>query len=167
MKYLLPIFLLLGFAQASEEPPTWKGYQCMGWTKPEAQAIADGESEGDSLAVNTVLTPSEKRRLSLARQAANAAYEVESNLEHEILASHGYQIEGAFGEGPCGEFVGIRADEYHITQFVPSNPKYPGDSGGGFFSFVSKRSPSDCRNYFAELRKRAVKATYGNLKEQP
>jgi hypothetical protein len=54
-------------------------------------------------------------------------------------------------------------DEYHITQFVPSNPKYPSAERANMAirAGIATKSSAECRAHFAELRKRAVKATYG------
>jgi hypothetical protein len=162
MRYVLLMSLLLSFGLPTEEPPTWKGLQCIGWSKTEADSIKEGESTGEELVVNTPLTRVEKHRLVLARRLSKAAYEAKSELEHSILKNHGYEIDngGGFGDGPCGEFVGIRVDEYHITQFVPSNSLYPSDSAQ-WFAFTSRKTPAYCREYFAKLRKQAVAATYG------
>jgi hypothetical protein len=49
------------------------------------------------------------------------------------------------------------------TQFVPSNPKYPSDEGFAMrrTAGLATKSAAECRAYFAEQRKHAVKATYG------
>lgn len=156
------MMLALGLAAAADEsqPPTWKGLQCIGWSKPQDQAVADGDSPGEELVVNTPLTASEKYRLRLARKAADATYRAVDGIQKEIIKSHGYTTGGSTGSmGPCGEFIMIRLDEYHITQFVPSNPSYPGPNS--FFRMQSSKPPSECQAYFAKLRTKAVAATYG------
>jgi hypothetical protein len=151
----------LAVGQKAEVFPTYKGLECMGWVKPESKAIADGDSPGKELVVNTPLTDDEKRELFQARLEEEAAMHKESAIETSILSHHHLLFPLARGsdwirEGPCGDMPIIRADEYHITQFVPSNPQYPGHE-----NFFSPGDPATCRAYFAEMRKRAVKATYG------
>lgn len=161
------LFVLVTFVTAQEmQAPTWKGLVCMGWTKPYDKSLVDGDVEGDEMVVNTPLTKSEKQELFSVRRAAHEAFAREEELQKEIIKSHGYKVGGTTGsEGPCGEFVMIRMDEYHITQFVPSNPAYPGT--GEYSNFLAAgKSAADCRVYFANLRKKATAASYG-VKEQP
>jgi hypothetical protein len=168
MKKALPILFLLTSCmwgqKVLDDPPTYKGLVCTGWTKPEAQAIADGESSGEQLVVNTPLTEREKKELYEARQEEEVAMRKESAIENSILSHHHLLfplVEGSewLRQGPCGEAPMIRFDEYHITEFVPSNPKYPGDDN--WMMTYYHADPAKCRAYFAEKRKRAVKAQYG------
>jgi hypothetical protein len=116
------------------------------------------------LTVNTPLTADEKRQLYYARQKEEAAMKEEHAVEEGILASHHLLFPLESGStwmrlDPCGDTPMIRLGEYHITQFVPSNPKYP--SNGAFSQHFATESASYCRAHFAEMRKHAVKATYG------
>jgi hypothetical protein len=162
--FIVMALLLTAAGQDKSAPPTYQGLVCMGWAKPEAQAIADGDSEGEALVVNTPLTEKEKRQLYYARQEADAAYRKEQETENLILSHHHLLFPTSHGsdwlrEGPCGDTPMIRSGEYHITQFVPSNPKYPGESS--FVMAFHHDDPTTCQNYFANMRKRAVKAKYG------
>lgn len=148
-----------------DTPPTYRGMVCLGWTKPESQALADGDSGGEELVVNTPLTEREKRELYYARQAEEVAIHKEQATENGILSHHHLLFPLSPGsdwlrQGPCGDTPMIRVDEYHITQFVPSNPKYPGDSNWMITNYYHA-DPAQCRAYFATLRKRAVAAKYG------
>jgi hypothetical protein len=161
---IVVIAICLPIAADSNEAPTYKGLVCMGWVKPEAQAVADGDSEGDALVVNTPLTEKEKRELYYARQEEYAAMHKESVVEASILNHHHLLFPLSHGsdwmrKGPCGDTPMIRSGEYHITEFVPSNPKYPGN-GNRMMAYYHADS-AKCRAYFAELRKKAVKAKYG------
>ena len=156
---LMTVFLMA----SSDVVPTYRGLVCVGWVKPESQAIADGDSEGEALVVNTTLSESEKRQLYYARQEEDAAMHKESAVEESILASHHLLFPLAHGSdwlrgGMCGDTPMIRANEYHITQFVPSNPKYPGEGNWR----LGGKDASTCRAYFIQMRKRAVKAEYGS-----
>jgi len=139
--------------------PLWKGLQCIGWTKPTEQALADGDTSGEELAVNTPLTENEKRRLYYARQHANTAWREEQAVEEDILAKHRllFPLRGGIRVDTCGITPMIRVDDYHITQFVPSNPAYPG-SGTPHWNITDT---AYCRAHFAEQRKSAVPAAYG------
>jgi hypothetical protein len=161
---LIAAMLLLGmFAGETKEPPTYKGLQCIGWAKPEAETLANGESEGESVVVNTPLTDIERAELKIARKRAEAAFAAQTKIEEDILSAHGYPIVGdRIGtSGKCGESVMIRADEYHITQFVPSNPNYPSENAPWFQFSNHEMSAEGCRGYFKELRKKAVQPRYG------
>lgn len=167
MKHLviLSLALLISGVNGDEAPPTYKGLVCVGWTKPEAQAITDGDSPGEKLVVNTPLTASEKKQLYYARQETSAVIHKENAVESSILAHHHLLFPLSSGsdwmrQGPCGDTPMIRSDEYHITQFVPSNPHYPGDHNWVMES-VYHSDPEKCRSYFSEMRKHAVTAMYG------
>jgi len=159
---ILAVYLPL--VASTDHPPTYKGLVCIAWTKPESQAISDGDSEGEQLVVNTELTESEKRELYYARQQERAAMRKESAVETNILSHHHLLFPLRAGSdwlrwNECGDTPMIRMDEYHISQFVPSNPKYPGPDNAMMSYYHG--DPATCRAYFAEMRKRAVKATYG------
>jgi len=159
------IAVCLPLVVTSDAPPSYKGLVCMGWVKPEAQALADGDSQGENLVVNTPLTENEKRELYYARQEEEVAMHKESAIENSILNHHHLLFPLSPGsewlrEGPCGDTPMIRLDEYHITQFVPSNPKYPANDDVMMAFYHA--NPTECRAYFAEMRKRAVPAKYGN-----
>jgi hypothetical protein len=158
------VLLCLPVIADSDNPPTYKGLLCIGWVKPEAQAIADGDSSGEELVVNTPLTEREKRDLYYARQEADAAFKKERATEDLILSRHHLLLHSHSGSDwlrydACGNRSMIRDGEYHITQFVPSNPNYPGDNNSmmAFYGGDAKT----CRAHFAEMRKRAVTAKYG------
>ena len=161
---VLTVAICMPVLATSDTYPTYKGLVCMGWLKPETQALADGDSEGEALVVNTQLTEGEKRQLYYARQEEEAAMRKETETENLILAHHHLLFPLWNGsewlrEAPCGDTPMIRADEYHITQFVPSNPKYPGDSSQ-IMTLLASDSAA-CRAYFAKMRSNAVNATYG------
>ncbi len=161
---IIVMFLLVG-AMAADAPPTYKGLICMGWAKPEAQAVSDGDSSGEQLVVNTPLTESEKEQLYYANQESDAAFEKLTATENKILANHRLLFPSRNGsewlrQGPCGDTPMIRSGEYHITQFVPSNPLYP--SANTAIVLFDHGDASNCRSYFAEQRKHAVKAKYGS-----
>ena len=173
-----PMFLILAAclilpalaSQTAEAPPTYKGLVCMGWVKPEAQSLADGDSEGEALVVNTPLTGREKEQLYYARQESEAAYRKEEAVKNLILAHHHLLFPLHHGSdwvrsNSCGDMPMIRSDEYHITQFVPSNPNYPGDGNWQFSNGFYSGSPANCRAYFSEMRTRAVAAKYGTQAE--
>lgn len=172
----LVVIVCLPIVASSNEPPTYKGMVCVGWVKPEAQAVTDGDSTGEELVVNTQLTEPEKRELYYANQESDAAFAKKGAVENKILANHHLLFLPGNGsdwlrQGPCGDTPMIRADEYHITEFVPSNPKYPGDGNVLMTSYYHEDS-AKCRTYFAEKRKHAVKAEYGRgldtyVPEQP
>lgn len=160
VKILVVVSCMVAIA-ASDNSLAHKGLVCIGWVKPEAKALADGESEGENLVVNTPLTEDEKKELYFARKAAEAAWHKERAVEDMILSNHRLLFPLWNGsewlrKGPCGDTPMIRANEYHITQFVPSNPLYP---SGRSISFIG--DATTCRHYFAQMRKRAVKAHYG------
>jgi hypothetical protein len=166
MKQLAVLSMCAVFMAASEGdmPPKYKGLVCMGWVKPDAQAVADGDSQGEALVVNTDLTADEKKQLYDANQESAAAFRKREAVENGILAHHHLLFPLSHGsdwmrEGPCGDTPMIRLDEYHITQFVPSNPKYPGDNNWEMTGYRHE-DPAKCRAYFADMRKRAVKAKY-------
>jgi hypothetical protein len=161
LRNLASVLLLVLFAQAQpveEKSPMYKGYECIGWAEPQADQIANGHTTGEELAVNIELTAVEKKWLRVAEHRASEAFEYENQVQATILKSHGFEAKDQFGDSPCGEFVGIRSGEEHITQFVPSNPLYPSDSA---HTLGLRESPAYCREYFAKLRTKAVKATYG------
>jgi len=86
-----------------------------------------------------------------------------SAVEESILAAHHLLFPLSNGsdwlrQDQCGETPMIRSDEYHITQFVPSNPNFPGKRDWR----TGDEDPKTCRDYFANMRKHAVKALYGN-----
>jgi hypothetical protein len=150
---------------SSDVAPTYKGMVCIGWTKPQSEAMSDGDSSGEELVVNTSLTEDEKEELYYARQEEEAAMHKESAVEEKILAHHHLLFPLSNGsdwmrKGECGDTPMIRLGEYHITEFVPSNPKYPGDDNWEMKSYYHA-DPAKCRVYFAEKRKRAVAAKYG------
>jgi hypothetical protein len=153
MKAIALLMFSVALTAVGQTPTIPKGYQCTGWSKPEATAIADGDSGGEELVVNTPLTEDEKKRLYYARQREEAAIKEEAAVEEGILANHHLLFRLEAGSDwlrldSCGGSPMIRSGEYHITQFVPSNPKYPS-------------SAASCRIHYADMRKHAVKAVYG------